>query len=103
MGLGKVPVLFIQDESILLYRQSSIRTLDEKNHCNKQYSARLGRWLDRHAHFDIAEQNIAQKNMNLTYYLSRNAVGEATPEDKYDEQCVINIMSEQAKLNLKYG
>ena len=41
--------------------------------------------------------------MKFTDYLSRNSVGGATPEDNYDEEYVINILSEQASLNLKYG
>ena len=36
-------------------------------------------------------------------YLSRNPVGEATQEDENDEEYVINLLSEQARLNLKYG
>ena len=41
--------------------------------------------------------------MKFTDYLSRNPVGGATPEDNYDKEYVINILSEQAKLNIKYG
>ena len=55
------------------------------------------------AHFDIAIQHIAESNLKFTDYLSRNLVGGATPEDNYDEEYVINILSEQAKLNVKYG
>ena len=77
--------------------------LIKRNRCNKQYSARLTRWLDRLAHFDIAIQRIAGNNLNFTDYLSRNPVGGATPEDNYDEEYVINILSEQANLNLKHG
>ena len=40
--------------------------------------------------------------MKFTDYLSRNPVGGATPEENYDEECVINILAEQANLNLKY-
>ena len=55
------------------------------------------------AHFDIAIRHIAGSNLKFTDYLSRNPVGGATPEDNYDEEYVINILSEQAKLNAKYG
>ena len=41
--------------------------------------------------------------MKFTDYLSRNPVGGTTPEESYDEKYVINILSEQAKLNIKYG
>ena len=41
--------------------------------------------------------------MKFTDYLSRNPVGGAAPENNYDEEYVINILSKQAKLNIKYG
>ena len=75
----------------------------KRNRRNKQYSARLTRWLDRLAHFDISIQRIARSNLKFTDYLSRNPVGGATPEDNYDEENVSNILSEQASLYLKYG
>ena len=59
--------------------------------------------VDRLAHFDISIQHIAGSNLKFTDYLSRNPVGGATPEDNYDEEYVINILSEQASSNLKYG
>ena len=81
----------------------ALEPLIKRNRCNKQYSARLTRWLDRLAHFNTAIQHIAGSNLKFTDYLSRNPVGGATPEDNYDEEYVINILSEQAKLNAKYG
>ena len=41
--------------------------------------------------------------MKFTDYLSRNPAGGAIPEENYDEEYVINILTEQAELNLKYG
>ena len=61
------------------------------------------RWLDRLTRFDISKQHIASSNLKFTDYLSRNSVGGATPEENYDEEYVINILAEQAKLKLKYG
>ena len=75
----------------------------KRNRCNRQYSARLTRWLDRLAHFDKAIQHIAGSNSKFTDFLSRNPVENATTEDVYDEQYVINILSEQAELNRKNG
>ena len=75
----------------------------KRNRSNHQYSARLTRWLDRLAHFDIAVQHIAGKNLKFTDYLSRYPVEGAPTENKYDEEYVINILSEHAKLNAKYG
>ena len=75
----------------------------KRNWSNKQYSTRLTRWLDRLTHFDISIQQIAGSNLKFTDYLSRNPVGGATPEENYDEEYVIIILTEQAELNLKYG
>ena len=41
--------------------------------------------------------------MKLTDFLSRNPVEDAKTENIYDEQYAINILTEQAELNLKYG
>ena len=41
--------------------------------------------------------------MKLADYLSRNPVGGAMPEENNDEEYVINILTEQAVLKLKYG
>ena len=74
----------------------------KRNRCNRQYSARLSRWLDRLAHFDIAIQHIAGNNLKFTDLLSRTPVEKATNEDAYSEQYVINILLED-ELNAKYG
>ena len=71
--------------------------------CYKQYSARLTRWLDRLAHIDISIQHIAGSNLKFADFLSRNPVEGAATENVYDEQNVINILTEQAELNLKHG
>ena len=91
-------------KKVYLYTDhQALEPLIKRNRCNKQYSVRLTRWLDRLAHFDIAIQHIAGSNLKFTDYLSRNPVGGATPEGNYDEEYVSNILSEQAKLNAKYG
>ena len=59
--------------------------------------------MDRLVHFDIAIQHIAGSNPKFTDFLSRNPVENATTEDVYDEQYVIDILSEQAELNRKDG
>ena len=71
--------------------------------CNRQYSARLTRWLDRLALIDIAIQHFAESNLKFTDFLSRNPAENETNEDVYDEQYVINSLSEQAEVNRKYG
>ena len=89
---------------IFLYNgHQALEPLTKRNRCNRQYSARLTRWLDRHAHFDIAIQHIAGSNLKLSDFLSKNLVEKATSEEVYDEQYVISILLEQAELNVKYG
>ena len=95
---------YLYGKKVYLYTDhQALEPLIKRNRCNRQYSARLTRWLDRLAHFDIAIQHIAGSNLKFTDFLSRNPVENATTEDVYDEQYVINILSEQAELNLKYG
>ena len=95
---------YLYGKKVYLYTDhQALEPLIKRNRCNKQYSARLTRWLDWLAHFDIAIQHIAGSNLKFTDYLSRNPVEGAIPEEIYDEEYVINILSEQAKLNAKYG
>ena len=79
----------------------ALEPLIKRNRSNHQYSARLTRWFDRLAHFDIAAQHFAGSNLKFTAYLSRNPVGGAPIENKYDEEYVINILAEHAELNAK--
>ena len=91
---------YLYGKKVYLYTDhQALEPLIKRNRCNRQYSARLTRWLDRLAHFDIAIQHIAGSNLKFTDFLSRNPVENATTEDVYDEQYVINILSEQAELN----
>ena len=53
--------------------------------------------------FDIAVQHSAGSNLKITGYLSRNLVKNASEEEVYDEQYVMNILIEQAQLNAKHG
>ena len=76
---------YLYDKRVHLYTdQQALEPLIKRNRCDKQYSARLTRWLDRLTHFDITVQHIAGSNLKFTDYLSRNPVGGATPEKKYD-------------------
>ena len=95
---------YVYGKNVHLYTDhQALEPLIKRNRSNKQYNARLTRWLDRLPHFDISIQHIAGSNLKFTDYLSRNPVGGATPEENYDEEYVINILGEQAELNLKYG
>ena len=95
---------YLYGKKVHLYTDhQALELLIKRNRSNNQYSARLTRWLDRLTHFDISIQHIAGNNLKFTYYLSRTPVGGATPEESYDEEYVINILSEQAKLTIEYG
>ena len=102
-GLEKFQ-FYLYGKKVYLYTDhQALESLIKRNRSNRQYSARLTRWLDRLTHFDISIQHIAGSNLKFTDYLSRNPVGGATPKEIYDEEYVINILTEQAKLNIKYG
>ena len=95
---------YLYGKKVYLYTyHQALEPLIKRNRCNKQYSARLTLWLDRLTHFDISIQHIAGSNLKFTNYLGRNPVGGATPEENYEEEYVINILTEHAKLNLKHG
>ena len=102
-GLEKLRFDLYGKKVFLYTDHQALEPLIKRNRCNMQYCARLTRWLDRFAHFDIAIQHIAGSNSKFTTFLSRNPIEKATNEDVYDEQYVINIFSEQAELNAKYG
>ena len=103
LGLEKFRI-YLYGRKVFLYTDhQALEPLIKRKRCNKQNSAKLTRWLDRLAHFDIAIQHFAGSNLKFTDYLSRTPVVGATPEDNYDEEYVITTLSEQAKLNLKYG
>ena len=95
---------YLYGKKVYLYTDNqALEPLIKQNRGNHQYSARLTRWLDRLAHFDIAVQHIAGSNLKFIDYLSKNPVGGAPTENKYDEKYVINILTEHAELNAKYG
>ena len=102
-GLEKLRFYLYGKKVYLCTDHQALEPLIKRNRSNRQYSARLTRWLDRLTHFDISIQHIAGSNLKFTDYLSRNPVGRATLEEIYDEEYVINILTEQAKLNIKYG
>ena len=102
-GSEKIRFYLYGKKEHLYTDHQALEPLIKRNRCNKQYSARLTRWLDRLTHFDISIQHIAGSNLKFTDYLSRNPVGGATSEENYEDEYVINILNEHAELNLKYG
>ena len=71
---------------------SAFEPLLRRNRANKIYSARLTRWLDRIAHFDVSVNHIAGEEIKLTDYLSRHPTGIAETETNYEEEYVINAL-----------
>ena len=71
---------------------SALEPLLGRNRANKIYSARLTRWLDRIAHFDVSVNHIAGEEIKLTDYLSRHPTVIAETETNYEEEYVINAL-----------
>ena len=59
----------------------ALEPLLKRNKTNKQYSARLTRWLDRLNHFDISLEHTAGKEIKFTDFISRNPTETAEPEE----------------------
>ena len=102
-GLEKLRFYSYGKKVFLYTDHQALEPLIKRNRCKKQNSARLTRLLDRLAHFDISIQHIVGSNLKFTDFLSRNPIEGATTKNMYDEQYVMNILTEQAELNLKYG
>ena len=96
--------LYIYGKPIkLLTDHQALEPLIKRNRSNKTYSARLTRWLDRLAHFNINVHHIAGKHLALTDYLSRNPILPPQTDDAYDEVYVINNILPHYNFISKYG
>ena len=87
----------------LLTDHQALEPLIKRNTSNKTYNARLTRWLDRLAHFDINIKHIAGKHLALPDYLCRNPTSMPEPIEKYDEEYVINCITPLLEFINKYG
>ena len=85
-------LLIYRKQNELLTDHEALEPLIKKNRSNNTDSARLTRWLDRLAHFDIKIKHIAGKHLGLTDSLSRNPVSKPEPIKNYDEEYVINCI-----------
>ena len=57
---------YLYGKKVFLYTDhQALEPLIKRNRCKRLYSARLTRWLDRLAHFDIAIQHIAGSNLKV--------------------------------------
>ena len=96
--------LYIYGKPIeLLTDHQALEPLIKRNRSNKTYSARLTRWLDRLAHFDIKIKHIAGKHLALTDYLSRHPISKPVPIEHYDEEYVINCIIPLAEFISNHG
>ena len=87
----------------LLPVHQALEPLTERNRTNKTYSARLTRWLDRLAHFDMNIKHITRKHLALTDYLNRNPISKPEPIENYDERYVINCIMPLLEFINSYG
>ena len=85
--------LYIYGKPIeLLTDHQALEPIMKKSSSNDTYSARLTRWLDRLANFDIQIKHVAGKHLKLTDYLSRNPISKPEQIESYDEEYVINCI-----------
>ena len=75
----------------------------KRNKTNKQYSARLTRWLDTLNHFDISLKHTAGKEIKFTNFISSNPTETAEAEENYEEDFVINAIAQLATVNGRVG
>ena len=94
----------------LLTDHQEIQPLLKKNRAQKQYSARLKRWLDRLGHFDVNVQYTAGKNIPLADYSSCHPIvpteitelenkADGLNETEAEEEFVINQIYGLLELN----
>ena len=102
-GLEHFRLYFYGKPIELLTDHQALEPLIKRNRSNRTYSARLTRWLDRLAHFDINIKHIAGKHLALTAYLSRNPISSPEPIENYDEEYVINCITPLLEFINNYG
>ena len=93
MGTRTFQTSYIRTTILVNGRSPSARTIDEKKQIEQTYSARLARWLDRLAHFDVKLKHTAGKDLGLIDFLSGNPVSKPEPiENKdYAFNCIIPL------------
>ena len=68
----------------------------KRHRSNKTYSAKLTRWFDLLAHFEINITHIAGKHLALTNYLSQKPISKPESVENYDEEyvtiCIIPLL-----------
>ena len=102
-GLERVKFHLYGNQIQLFSDHQALEPLLKRNKSNKQYSARLTRFLDRINHFDISLKYTAGKEIKFTDFISRNPTEIAEPEENYEEEFVINAMGQLATVNSRIG
>ena len=80
---------YVYGKRVNLLTEHALELCLKRNNANKQYSARLTRWLNRLNHFDVNAQNTAGENITLTEYLGRHRItytGESAIQNRADCQ-----------------
>ena len=94
MGTREISFFLYGKLAHLYTNHQDLEQLIKRNRTYRQYNARLMRWLDRLAHFDISKKYTAGKSLVLTDYPSRHPTEEATTVETHVEEYVIKILSE---------
>ena len=81
----------------------ALEPLLKRNKTNKQYSARLTRWLDRLNHFDISLKHTARNEIKFNDFISRNPTETTEPKENYEEEFAINAIAQLATVNGRIG
>ena len=81
----------------------ALEPLLKKNKANKQYSARLTRWLDRLNLSDTSPKHTAGKEINITDFISRNPTESPEPEKNFELEFIINGIAQLATVNASRG
>ena len=101
-GLRKLRFYLYGKQMQLFSDHQALEPLLKRNKTNKQYSARLTRWLDRLNHFDISLKHTAGKEIKFTDFVGRNSTENSEPEENYEEEFVIAI-AQLATVNTRIG
>ena len=102
-GLERLRFYLYGKQVQLFSDHQALEPLLKRNKTNKQYSARLTRWLDRLNHFDICLKHTAGKEIKFTDFISPNPTENPEPEENYEEEFVINAIAQLATVNARIG
>ena len=81
----------------------AVEILSKRNLANKQYSARLTRWLDRLINFDISLKHTAGKENEFSNFVCQTLTKNPDPEKNYEEEFLIHAIARLATVNARIG